>query len=162
MQDPQPTSFVHMEISRMCESSGDAGSSLKKRKMDTFDGSFRADPSKRSALLLPADSRPSSMNDERAPRESFQQPQILIVHTVACSRTAAHADHHPRSSYFDCPRLFTGDHKASALRGRYRIDNVEEYIEQHEELYMVINRVYSCEVYHESVQHLFGRLQLPH
>jgi hypothetical protein len=87
-------------------------------------------------------------------------PEFLLIHKVECGRSINH-NHHPETSYFlDVPRLFTGDNKASALRGTVSITDVEEHLEDNEHISIVIYRTYYCEEYHESIEEGFERLKL--
>jgi hypothetical protein len=87
-------------------------------------------------------------------------PGFLLIHKVECGQSINH-NHHPEASYFlDVPRLFTGDNKASALRGTVSITDVEEHLEDNEHISIVIYRTYYCEEYHESIEEGFERLKL--
>lgn len=117
---------------------------MKKRKIDRVEGSCE---------------RTSS---ETRPNPKTQYSQIFVIHIVNCEQSGAHADHDDELTYFDRPRLFAGDHKASILRGERKIEDLDEYIEQHEELSVLVRRYYDCQAHHASVDNLFERLQLPH
>jgi hypothetical protein len=87
-------------------------------------------------------------------------PEFLLIHKVECGQSINH-NHHPGTSYFlDIPRLFSGDNKASALRGTISITDVEEHLEDNEHISIVIYRTYDCEEYHESIEEGFERLKL--
>jgi hypothetical protein len=87
-------------------------------------------------------------------------PEFLLIHKVECGQSINH-NHHLGTSYFlDVPRLFTGDNKASALRGTISITDVEEHLEDNEHISIVIYRTYDCEEYHESIEEGFERLKL--
>jgi hypothetical protein len=88
------------------------------------------------------------------------EPEYLLIHKVECGQSFNH-NHHPKISYFlDSPRLFTGDNKASALRGTITIPDVDEHLEDNEHISIVICRTYNCEAYHETIEDRFERLKL--
>ena len=99
----------------------------------------------------------------RGPSESSSdhQPRHLVVHRVSCEGGDNHSRHKPASTFIDVPRLFAGDSKASALRGKGPLSSVEEYLEVHPEVCLVIYRSYSCNDYHVTVKDHFDRLQIP-
>lgn len=71
-------------------------------------------------------------------------------------------DHADELTYLDRPRLFSGDHKASNLRGERKIEDLDEYIGEHEDFSVLVRRYYDCQAHLKSVDHLFERLLLPH
>lgn len=87
-------------------------------------------------------------------------PEYLLIHKVECGQSINH-NHHIMTSYFlDPPRLFDGDNKASPLRGRISITDVDEHLEDNEHASIVIYKDYQCEEYHESIEEGFERLRL--
>jgi hypothetical protein len=65
-------------------------------------------------------------------------------------------------AYFqDAPRLFAGDSKASALRGKRPIADVADFIESNSEIALILYRDYSCETYHRAIEPEFRALERP-
>jgi hypothetical protein len=89
-------------------------------------------------------------------------PQHVIVHQVSCFRDDNHTHHSSQSQYLDVPRLFAGDNKASALRGKRHFPDLEDYLESNPDISFIVYRSYSCNEYHEAVKDDFDRLQIPH
>jgi hypothetical protein len=89
------------------------------------------------------------------------QPRHLVLHRVICDSGENHTRHKEIAHYLDVPRLFAGDSKASSLRGRKYISNVEEHLEDNADISVVIYKTYSCDDYHEIVKDQFERLQIP-
>jgi hypothetical protein len=88
-------------------------------------------------------------------------PELLLIHQVICEQQSTNHDSHPQTSYFlDAPRLFAGDNKASPLRGKSSISNVDEHVEDSNHVSIIIYRTYYCDDYHESIQREFERLNL--
>lgn len=121
-----------------------ASSLTKKRKIDTVEGSCE------------------EASSEMRPNPKTQYLRILVVHIVHCGGSGAHVEHEDRLTYLDRPRLFAGDHKASILKGERKIEDLDEYMEQHEEFSVLVRRYYSCQAHLRAVDDLFQRLQLPH
>jgi hypothetical protein len=89
-------------------------------------------------------------------------PCSLVIHRVQCDGGENHSRHKQLCHFTDVPRLFAGDSKASAVRGRKPISTlVEEYLEDHPEISLVVYKTYSCNEYHEFVKDQFQRLQVP-
>jgi hypothetical protein len=88
-------------------------------------------------------------------------PRYLVIHRVQCEGGENHARHKQVSDYTDIPRLFAGDSKASAVRGRRTFSNIEEHLEENPEISIVIYKTYSCNEYHEVVKDQFERLPVP-
>jgi hypothetical protein len=85
----------------------------------------------------------------------------FIIHRVECSNQKDHTDHPTRADYFDVPRVFFGDSRASNLRGEEPIDDIDEYLENHEEISLIWVKVYSCDAYLESIRDQFEVLRAP-
>lgn len=85
----------------------------------------------------------------------------LVIHTVDCDSGEAHEDHDISTSFLDHPRLFAGDSKASALRGKKPIDDVNSYIQQQENVCLVVYKAYHCAKYHDDIKKDFVRTKLP-
>ncbi|KAH8702011.1 hypothetical protein BGW36DRAFT_109809 [Talaromyces proteolyticus] len=85
----------------------------------------------------------------------------LIIHRVICDCEGYHYDHQSHADYFDIPQLFEGDSKASALRGESPIENTDEYFEQYKDVVLALFKVYSCNAYHDAVEHKFEMLRAP-
>ncbi|KAI0430410.1 P-loop containing nucleoside triphosphate hydrolase protein [Xylaria sp. FL1042] len=93
---------------------------------------------------------------------SSQKLSRLMVHRVECTRqTLGHQLHAQIALYLDQPRLFKGDSGASPLRGRNAISSVEEYVGAHEDISLVILKMYDCAGYHDHIQDAFVRLPRP-
>jgi hypothetical protein len=98
-----------------------------------------------------------------ASHEQPRGPSYVIIHTVSCSNDdyGNHRDH-PKASYFlDQPQLFKGDNRTSSLRGKIPIHNVGDYLEDNENIGIVIYRQYDCQIYHKMYDDKFERLRLP-
>lgn len=90
--------------------------------------------------------------------------QITVVHYVQCHCTNGHEDHPRTASYFDEPRLFKGDSRASALRGtRVFMQAAEDFMAADDEVNMVIQRDYQCQTFYDSLNktQAFVRLRQP-
>ncbi|KAL2799686.1 P-loop containing nucleoside triphosphate hydrolase protein [Aspergillus keveii] len=85
----------------------------------------------------------------------------FIIHRVECSNQKDHTNHPTQADYFDAPRLFFGDSRASSLRGEEPIDDIDEYLENHEEISLIWVKVYSCDAYLESIRDQFEVLRAP-
>jgi uncharacterized protein DUF7025/ATPase family protein associated with various cellular activities (AAA) len=57
--------------------------------------------------------------------------------------------------------LFANDTKASALRGKQRLQNLEIYLDENPDLSFIIYRNYSCEDYCRNYENSFQRLPVP-
>lgn len=89
------------------------------------------------------------------------QPRHLEVHRVSCEGGDNHARHKQVSDFIDVPRLFAGDSKANGLRGRRPLPNVEEHLETHPEICLVVYKTYNCNEYHAIVKEQFDSLPIP-
>lgn len=88
----------------------------------------------------------------------------IILYYVVCSREKSHINHEKSVVYLDHPRLFKGDSKMSALRGRENIADVSKYLERHrKDFNFIVTKTFSCVRYSnlEIVQKLFHQLPLP-
>lgn len=90
-------------------------------------------------------------------------PIYLILHTVYCDGedySEMHTDHPGQAMFFDQPRLFKGDKKDCALRGKQQVLDLEALLEDRPGNSFVVLRKYYCERYHESnkVSSSFTRL----
>jgi len=92
---------------------------------------------------------------------SLNLPRYVIVHQVSCLGGENHTRHSSQSQYLDVPRLFAGDSKASALRGKRHFPDLEDYLESNPDISFIVYRSYSCNEYHEAVKDDFDRLQIP-
>lgn len=86
-------------------------------------------------------------------------PEYLLIHQVYCELSTNHDDHAEVSNFLDTPRLFAGDNKASALRGKDTIMDIDDYLEDHEHISIVVYKRYNCEGYHERIESSFERLK---
>lgn len=89
-------------------------------------------------------------------------PQFLHIHQVDCNESGIHAGHGTVSYFFDRPRLFAGDCKASRLRGMMVAHITQDYLDDHPELSFIVYESYNCNEYHELLKNDFERIQMPH
>jgi hypothetical protein len=66
-----------------------------------------------------------------------------------------------KADYFDAPRLFYGDSRASHLRGKEQIKDIDKYLESHEDISLIWVKVYSCDDYLKTVRDQFELLRAP-
>ncbi|KAL3456759.1 hypothetical protein BJX64DRAFT_32952 [Aspergillus heterothallicus] len=85
----------------------------------------------------------------------------VIYHVNCTNRRAIHKYHDDHVAYLDSPRLFQGDSKASALRGKKIIRDPEMYLERHSGLHFIIQKQFDCHEYHEKARTFFKPLQMP-
>ncbi|KAF4458650.1 P-loop containing nucleoside triphosphate hydrolase [Fusarium albosuccineum] len=80
------------------------------------------------------------------------RPRFLVIHQVKCPGSSpAHSRHPAIASFLDVPRLFQGDSKASALRGRLPDDQSRLHAKNDANVSFIIYRSYDCMQYHASV-----------
>ncbi|CAG8416467.1 unnamed protein product [Penicillium salamii] len=91
----------------------------------------------------------------------FEHSDSLIIYRVLCCSENHHFDHPNQVDFFDVPRLFLGDSKASNLRGNNPIRDTEKYLKEHTEISLYRIKVYSCDAYHDSIQGQFQTLRAP-
>lgn len=107
------------------------------------------------------------VDGDRGKRRRYTIPtQILesttiTIHTVSCDRRNLHAHHPLEENYLDIPRLFRGDSKASPLRGKIPVGEIDELLEENDNAGIIIHRIYSCNEYHDAVDALFEPLPRP-
>jgi hypothetical protein len=126
---------------------------LEKRVLETSDGGMSdIDRTDHSAKRLRSDSN----------SVSEVEPEHLIIHQVECTQTPDHRHHSSVAYFLDPPRLFAEDNKASALRGNTPIYDIEEYLENQENISIVVYRSYDCERYHKHLTNkgAFERIKL--
>lgn len=87
--------------------------------------------------------------------------QTCTIYRVHCEGLGEHENHENVSYFEDQPRLFTGDSKASALRGRERIADLSDFVESRSEIGLILYRDYSCESYHKLIEPYFRALEKP-
>jgi hypothetical protein len=104
-----------------------------------------------------SESGPSKRNRQVSPCSSAQ---YRIVHQVTCSQRGNHVNHAKLANYLDNPKLFAGDSKAHALRGKEEI-HIEEYMDDHPDITFIVYRSYDCNSYHDEVENDFDRLPIP-
>ncbi|KAL5334414.1 P-loop containing nucleoside triphosphate hydrolase protein [Aspergillus crustosus] len=85
----------------------------------------------------------------------------LVIHRTTCSLRNNHFDHPAQADYFDAPRLFCGDSRASNLRGERYIPNTEDYLREHNKASFVWIKIYCCDTYLESLDEHFEDLREP-
>jgi hypothetical protein len=88
--------------------------------------------------------------------------KYLVVHEVLCT----HHPGHRTTFYEDCPRLFAGDARVAALRGKHRIDHdvlSEDFAEENPDIGFIVVRSYNCGEYHakQMVREDFSTVSLP-
>ncbi|KAL4938527.1 hypothetical protein BDV06DRAFT_215021 [Aspergillus oleicola] len=115
-------------------------------------------PLKRQASIEP-DGSPRLARGPRSPPIRENEFQPFILHRVVCSSAGAHAGHPSVADYLDAPRLFSGDSKASNLRGKNPIQETGERLLKKQDLIWIKN--YICMSYHDSVAVRFERLRPP-
>jgi hypothetical protein len=118
--------------------------------------------SKRQRLDDPQPSSRKRMANTMANQNA--QPQSLVVHYVHCHGVDGHEDHPPAAYYYDEPRLFKGDSRASALRGtRLFQHNIESFMAADDDINIVIQRDYLCPDFYDSLNgtQAFVRLRQP-
>ncbi|KAJ5654461.1 ATPaseAAA-typecore [Penicillium lividum] len=88
-------------------------------------------------------------------------PAACTVHRVLCSQSSNHESHSGITYFEDTPRLFAGDSKASALRGKSRIHSITEFLESRPHVSFILYRVYYCNGYHTDIEPQFRALERP-
>ncbi|CAG8377073.1 unnamed protein product [Penicillium salamii] len=86
---------------------------------------------------------------------------VCTIHRIHCTKINHHRDHYREAYFEDSPRLFAGDSKASALRGRRNIADVSDFIDSHSHIGLIIYRDYDCEAYHLETESHFRPLERP-
>jgi hypothetical protein len=86
--------------------------------------------------------------------------EYMILHEVECKNIGSHVQHKHRAVYFDCPKLFAGDSKASALRGKHAVVPTD-YLEAHPGVHFLVYRTFSCNKYCAEYEDDFDHLQVP-
>ncbi|KAJ5928290.1 ATPase AAA-type core [Penicillium verhagenii] len=87
--------------------------------------------------------------------------ETRTIHRIQCTQIKDHHSH-PEVAYFeDAPQLFTGDSKASALRGRRHIADVEDFMDSNSHIGVILYQIYDCEVYHKEMEPRFRPLEKP-
>ncbi len=86
----------------------------------------------------------------------------LVLHRVVCDRQKNtdedHSQHLPTTDYDDEPKLYAKDDRASALRGRNYIRDVEEYLERQEAVTFIVFKVYDCRQHHYDTRKQFDNV----
>ncbi|KAL4878190.1 P-loop containing nucleoside triphosphate hydrolase protein [Aspergillus karnatakaensis] len=75
-------------------------------------------------MSLPAKQKSHFSSPDRhskATKPSIDELGTAIIHRVECNLQKDHADHPDQRDFYDTPRLFSGDSKASELRGERRV-----------------------------------------
>ncbi|KAL4945912.1 hypothetical protein BDV06DRAFT_235834 [Aspergillus oleicola] len=115
-------------------------------------------PAKRKSSFDLADQAPKL---RRSPSFDHENSEPFIIHRVLCSSLKDHSDHPHQTDFFDAPRLFLGDSRASNLRGEDSIEDTEAYLGENEQIRLIWIKFYSCNVYHESIENQFQALPTP-
>ncbi|KAI0139830.1 AAA family ATPase [Xylariaceae sp. FL1272] len=63
--------------------------------------------------------------------QSDDRPRVAFLHKVFCAGGNHHSEHPHESWFWDVPRLFAGDNKKSALRGKTPAESPSAYIDRH-------------------------------
>ncbi|KAL4786979.1 P-loop containing nucleoside triphosphate hydrolase protein [Aspergillus varians] len=118
-------------------------------------------PTKRSSSTFSTTDRPS-----KTPKPSPSPLPVnyfapLVIHRVICRPGRDHDGHPSMAEYFDTPRLFRGDSRASHLRGENPLEDTEEYLKEHDAISLICIRHYDCNLYHSSIGHQFEELEAP-
>ncbi|RDW94219.1 ATP-binding protein [Aspergillus mulundensis] len=110
----------------------------------------------------------SSFRQENRPRRTDypkpttnNQTSYTVIYHVDCSRKGVHKKHRKAAAYNDHPRLFKGDSKFSALRGKQHIDDLSNFLDWNRDLNFVVNKRFHCDEYHEEMAPLFDPLPKP-
>ena len=113
-------------------------------------------------LPWPAGSGPSDAHavvDEAAVSGKATSLGYLVLHRVVCdgqkNTEEDHSEHQLTAYYDDEPRLFAKDDRASALRGRNDIRDLDGYLERQEAVAFVVYKIYSCRQYHNQIRTCF-------
>lgn len=104
-----------------------------------------------------------AVHEAKRPRRVETSPRVAVIHRVVCNgnadRNGSHFGHERECLYFDSPRLFHGDSKASPLRGSDALKtDMEEYLEEHAGVVMVLYKYYDCQNYHLNLDGTFTRI----
>ncbi|KAL3481494.1 P-loop containing nucleoside triphosphate hydrolase protein [Aspergillus californicus] len=108
-------------------------------------------PAKRKSRFRSAD------RHTKASKPSADEFETAIIHRVKCHLEKDHVDHPEQRDFYDAPRLFLGDSKASELRGVRRAVPREG-----DETPVSWMKVYSCGAYHNMITNKFDALEAPH
>lgn len=87
--------------------------------------------------------------------------ETCTIYRVHCNGAKDHQNHLNITYFQDAPRLFAGDSKASALRGKRSIADVADFIDSNSEIALILYRDYSCETYHRAIEPEFRALERP-
>lgn len=92
-------------------------------------------------------------------------PRYVVHHEVYCNRQATdghnHSTHPPKATYIDVPRLFARDSRASALRGKEQVYDLNTFQHQNDDVCMIVCKRYDCEEYHDARHSLFTKYPVP-
>lgn len=92
-------------------------------------------------------------------------PRYVVHHEVYCNRQATdghnHSTHSPKATYIDVPRLFARDSRASALRGKEQVYDLNTFQHQNDDVCMIVCKRYECEEYHDAHHSLFTKYPVP-
>jgi hypothetical protein len=112
----------------------------------------RLHPSLTTTRPLRMPKRKEALNDEGSdsnlPRQTLAKKRVLslpsppfktcTIHRVHCSPTKDHIKHSTVAYFEDAPRLFAGDSKASALRGKHNIPDVTNFVQSHSHIGIIL------------------------
>ncbi|KAL4910568.1 P-loop containing nucleoside triphosphate hydrolase protein [Aspergillus multicolor] len=91
-----------------------------------------------------------------------QRPgSYIVIYHVHCTRQGAHRKHEKITAYLDPPRLFKGDSRLSALRGKKIIEDLPKFLDQHGDLNFIVSKRFECHAYHKEMDALFEPLPMP-
>ncbi|RDW59547.1 hypothetical protein BP6252_12634 [Coleophoma cylindrospora] len=114
----------------------------------------------------------SVVSEKDDPRETIESVQLnliseprvryLVLHKVECKRSVtAGEDHskHPRvACYLDVPRMYAKDSRGSGLRGVHYVADIDEYLENHPDICLLVYKTYDCETYLQQILDHFEKL----
>lgn len=97
--------------------------------------------------------RPKSDENKDGDLAETVATKYVILHTVLCPRSSAAHQHHPESACFlDTPSLDRGDSKATPLRGKHEIADLQSYLEDFPRISFVVERTYNCADFHDELE----------
>lgn len=117
-------------------------------------------------LPVPEDEDPRGAvsTDPNAPFNLTSTPRsrYLVLHQVDCQRelTAGedHSKHSTSKCYLDVPRMFAKDSRGSALRGEHPVRDVDEYLENHPDICVLVYKTYNCTKYLQRIRDNFQKI----
>lgn len=97
--------------------------------------------------------------------KTSKPPRYVVLHEVCCDRKATdghnHSSHPSKATYFDIPRLSKRDSRASPLRGKEQVYDLNTYQHQNDDVCIIVCKQYYCQDYHDSYHTLFTKYPVP-